>query len=362
MIMKKIGFILKKIITAVKLLLIIIPALLIIDKINGGKYLYPHIAKIIKPVQSPAASEPLETSLDKDLSPSLEATEAPAVNTATGSDIYVGSLPNPNIAQPAGRFYTAEFWKNATVDDVITELQNGADVNARNQNGQTVLMYAAGIVTNPQIIETLYMYGASISSRDSAGRTALMFAAALNPNPDIIHKLISYGANIHDKNPKGWTPLHYAATRSSGIPVLNALLQHSADINTPIIPEDKPWQHASLDNQFLEISKIGLKSAERFITNLYLSLGSETEVSYSELLNKQLDEMAAEIHSPEAGLTPLMVAAQNSTPNVVSYLMSQGANLRHRDNKGKTAVDYAKENPRLYKTDVYWQMNDKLYN
>ena len=360
MIMKKIGFILKKIITAVKLLLIIIPALLIIDKINGGKYLYPHIAKIIKPAQSSAA-KPQEISLNKDLSSSPEITETASI-AAQRQDIYVGSLPNPNIAQPAGRFYTAGFWKNATVEDVIAEVQNGADINARNPNGQTVLMYAAGIVDNPEIIDTLYMYGAKSSSRDNIGRTALMYATALNPNPDIIHKLINYGANIHDKDQQGWTPLHYVAARSSGIPVLNALLQHGADINAPIIPADKSWQHASLDNQFLEISKIALKNAEHFITALYLSLGSETEVSYTEMLSGQLDAMAAEIHSPEAGLTPLMVAAQNSTPNVVSYLMSQGANLRQRDSKGKTAVDYAKENPRIYKTDVYWQMNDKLYN
>ncbi len=361
MIIKKIGFILKKIITAVKLLLIIVPVLLIIDKINGGKYLYPHIVEFIKPAAPSASSETPETTPNKDLFPSPETSEQPTVSVST-REIHLGSLPNPDIAQHTGNFHTASFWKNAAPYNIIAELQKGADINARNQNGQTALMYAAGIADNPRIIDTLFTYGASPSSRDSAGRTALMIAAGLNPNPDIVNRLISCGANIHDKDRQGWTPLHYAAARSSETSVILALLQHGADINAPVTPEEAPWKHASLDNQFLEITKIALKNAKHFITAAYLSLGSETNVDFTEILSEQLDEMAAEINSPDAGKTPLMLAAQNGTPEVAAYLMQHGANILLRDSKGKTAVDYAKENPRLYKTETYWKMNDKLYN
>ena len=64
----------------------------------------------------------------------------------------------------------------------------------------------------------------------------------------------------------------------------------------------------------------------------------------------------------EGGVTPLMRAARrNESPEVIAALLKAGANTRAKDKKGKTAADYAKDNEKIYKTKVYWNLNDLQY-
>jgi ankyrin repeat protein len=47
-------------------------------------------------------------------------------------------------------------------------------------------------------------------------------------------------------------------------------------------------------------------------------------------------------------MTPLMDAARrNPNPEVISVLLKAGADVNTKDNEGKTALDYAKENEEL---------------
>ena len=59
---------------------------------------------------------------------------------------------------------------------------------------------------------------------------------------------------------------------------------------------------------------------------------------------------------------PLMWAAGvNWNPEVIEALLKAGANARAKDKEGKTAVDYAKDNKKIYKTKVYWKLNEAQY-
>lgn len=362
--MKKIGFILKKIITAVKILLILIPTLLIADKLFGGKWIYPHVSAYLqkeKALSAPEKNTPraLEQTFQADLTPQpsiIQSDQAP-----DNGKIFIGSLPNPEKHQNTGIFYTAAFWKNATLNDIIQELENTADINARNPNGQTILMYAVSINKNPEVVNLLLMYGANLSARDNAGRTALMFASALNPNAEVVSRLIQAGASPSAKDQNGWSPLLYACAQNSNPDVIRLLLQNGSPINAQLPQADKPWHHASLENQLVSLTKIGLRNAQKFITNLYLATGEKTD--YASVLEKSLDEMNDEINGSETGMTPLMIAGRyNSSPAIIEFLLQNGADVSLRDNKGKTVLDHAQENPNIYQTDVYWQMNDKFYN
>ena len=63
--------------------------------------------------------------------------------------------------------------------------------------------------------------------------------------------------------------------------------------------------------------------------------------------------------------TPLMEAASarwNENPEViVEMLLKAGANAKTKDKKGKTAADHAKDNEKIYKTKVYWKLNQAQY-
>ena len=57
-----------------------------------------------------------------------------------------------------------------------------ADVNARNKNGGTPLMAAAGFNSNPAVVEALIKAKADVTARDISGKTAFDYA---EDNPKI---------------------------------------------------------------------------------------------------------------------------------------------------------------------------------
>ena len=51
----------------------------------------------------------------------------------------------------------------------------------------------------------------------------------------------------------------------------------------------------------------------------------------------------------------------NATPQAIEALIKAGANANAKDKEGKTALDHAKDNKKIYKTKVYWKLNDLQY-
>ena len=107
-------------------------------------------------------------------------------------------------------FFTPDWWKTATLEDVAKELANGTSVKERDEIGRTPLMYASWYNKNPEIITTLLKHGASVNERDEDGWTPLMYASALNQNPEIITTLLKHGADAKAKSSEGKTALDYA--------------------------------------------------------------------------------------------------------------------------------------------------------
>ncbi len=60
------------------------------------------------------------------------------------------------------------------------------------------------------MIATLLKAGADIEARDNDGRTALMWAAGHNPNSEVIMALLKAGANANAKDSKEKTAFDYA--------------------------------------------------------------------------------------------------------------------------------------------------------
>ena len=103
-----------------------------------------------------------------------------------------------------------EFVKTATPEEIREAINSGADVNARDEDGWTALMYAAYSNGNPDVINVLLDAGADIKARDDIGMTPLVYAARSNKNPDVIKVLLEAGADGKTRNDSGETAFDLA--------------------------------------------------------------------------------------------------------------------------------------------------------
>lgn len=113
-------------------------------------------------------------------------------------------------------------------------LAHGADINAKDKQGQSVLMWSA-LWNQPEIAQTLLDKGVSVDVSDNYGNTPLMMAVACphayeflpdNVSRDqitLINILLRHGANINATNYKGDTAL-LMAQRHKMADVTNVLL------------------------------------------------------------------------------------------------------------------------------------------
>lgn len=115
---------------------------------------------------------------------------------------------------------------DGNTQQVRLALENGADVNAAQDEGRTALMMAA-FNGHGKIVELLLDRGAKVDSRDILGRTALMYSAS-GPFPETVRILLEHGAdpNISDKS-ENFTALMFAAAEGQA-EVVRILLSHGA--------------------------------------------------------------------------------------------------------------------------------------
>ena len=91
-------------------------------------------------------------------------------------------------------------------------LSRGADVNAKNSVGQTVLMMLDDEATS-DLVWDLINAGAKVNDKDEGGETALISLAS-NNNPDALKALIEAGALVDARNDEGQTALMRAASEN----------------------------------------------------------------------------------------------------------------------------------------------------
>lgn len=131
----------------------------------------------------------------------------------------------------------------------LTSLVNtGADVNAKNEQQQTLLMLSvipdfknSNVIdllntqtenNDMKIISFLIQKGANIHAQDQLGNTALIYAVEVQ-NIDAIKLLIKYGANVNATNKKQQHALFFAPTfeKSSMYSIMRLLLDSGSDVN-----------------------------------------------------------------------------------------------------------------------------------
>ncbi len=196
--------------------------------------------------------------------------------------------------------------KYSTVDMVKELLDRGADINYKDEYGQTLFHIAAEhgkadilhlFLTDPKTKNKF-----DVNEKTDFGQTTALHAAATSNNKDTIEFLLNHDANIEDTDEDGNTPLHYAASRN--IDTTRALINAGADIKAKSFFGQTPLHHAS-------------DSGKTDIVNLLLS-------SHADIDAKDIN-----------GNTALHSAIKKHDYTTVTSLLNHGANI------DQTAIDLA---------------------
>ena len=119
--------------------------------------------------------------------------------------------------------------EKGTIKDVKYFVSKGADVNARDQRGNTLLHRVAS--TAPiELIKYLVEHGADIHVKNDYEVSALHLAVE-NPDIGILKYLIAQGADVNAYSERVGTPVHRIARIRDHVEHLKYLIENGADVN-----------------------------------------------------------------------------------------------------------------------------------
>ena len=261
----------------------------------------------------------------------------------TCTRIFLGIMSVAVLATPARaaqanceEWNTEEFFLVATLETVTACLAAGADLETRNDNGYTLLHYAA-FDANPAVIDALLAAGADVNVPAQLGLTPLYLAAMWNENLAVIEALLAAGADVNVPAQLGLTPLMQALEYNDNSAVFDALLAAGAELEARDYG-GRTVLHLASDAAVIEV---------------LLAAGANLEAR------------------DEDGSTPLHLAAsygyvfsdddrRHSGP-AIEALLDAGADAVARNAAGETPWDLAEANEPLQGTDGYWRLNDARF-
>ena len=283
------------------------------------------------------------------------------------------------VADPMHCSYwnTEDFARIATADATAACLAAGADVNAREEGGNTPLLLAtylwaggmsgAPASEDPAVVTALLEAGADVNARNNARATALHYAAvrqAVEPaaswndrveNPAIVAVLLAAGADANARTGDGGTsgrlyqpgatPLHVAAS-VEGLQTVPMLLEAGADIHARDSNGDSPllsaasggFRNPEILEILVEAGADVIDRNERGTTVLLSALGSPAD-RVADVVRRLLD-LGADGNAP--GLLHRAVR-QGDNPELIAVLVGAGVDVNERDDRGITALLQAVE-------------------
>lgn len=222
----------------------------------------------------------------------------------------------------------------------ILELINqGNDINAKDEYGQTALM-AAAANNNAEITTLLLEHNANVNATRNNGKTALIIAAD-NGSISIVKLLLEKGANPNISNNKGWSALYYAI-RSDKHDISRLLVENGANVNDKTKRGETVLQLAAvMGNEDIVRLLLG-KGADVHVANEGTTILRAAATSSRCNIVRLLLDNGASANEETWGDTVLMrAAAYSNDTDCLQALLEKGADINAKANNGETPLFYA---------------------
>ena len=225
----------------------------------------------------------------------------------------------------APKTYKDDYAEKSSENMHLTKIKNP---NSRDFNGRSLLMKAVKN-GNDWEIRSLLESGADVNVKDNDGWSALMYAVRYQNNLEVVRLLLRNGADMTAMNKYGSTPLDLAATYSSNPEILRSILKEFKGSQGEIFRAFVFSITSDVGNHASQLAKL----------QVFVDRGIQLNRFYE-------------------GKTPLMYAAgYSSSTDVIEFLLDNGAAVSIRDSSGKKAFDYAKANVKLERDETFWRLN-----
>ena len=224
-------------------------------------------------------------------------------------------------------------------DIVKLLLDKGADVNAKNKNGETALFWAPPMEGAGDVIRLLLEKGADTNIESSRGITPVMNAASKR-QVDVVKILIESGADINRKNKENIGALGLAA-RANSMEIVHLLMTRgvafsSEDAGEVLTMAALRGRHDVID--FFKGRGVSIDTFDGTGNNALIWAIGGGRVDVVEFL---LRKGANPNIRNAAGMTALMLAAAGGSPEIVEALVENGADVNARARGGVSGLGLA---------------------
>lgn len=223
---------------------------------------------------------------------------------------------------------------SGSADAVQAALKAGADVKAKDAQGNTPLITAAAQAAT-EAVRSLIAAKADVNAKNAAGFTALSFATTKR-HADVVKALLDAKADVNSKTAAGWSPLVMVCVLGGHVDIAKALLAAGAKVNESDLLGNTP---------LTLLAHSGIEPEEKIqkLTEAKL-LKNEQAADYSAVadLGKVLIDAGANVNAAtKAKQTALMLAAEKGRTDLVKLLLDSKADPKAESINKKTALLYA---------------------